>query len=316
MESVTLDGLDQRLLHALHLDGRAPFSRLAEVLGVSDRTVARRLARLRAVGAARVTAVVDGRGTGHAEWLVRLRVSPGDSAPFAGALARRPDTSWVTVLSAGTEVACLLRAPSADAAPLRTLARSPKVRDVHAHRLLRHLMEHRWRGRTSALAPDQVAALRAPVEGDSAPVALNDLDRRLLPVLAADGRAAYPLLARQAGWSESAVRRRLAELRRSRALRFDVDTDPALFGYTVQCMLWLTVAPAHLAAVSGSLAADAEAAFVGGTTGPHNLFAIVVCRDEDALYTYLTDRIRLLAGVERVETAPVASYAKRLAPTP
>lgn len=312
MDSVTLDDLDRRLLHALHLDGRAPFSRIAEVLDVSDRTVARRLARLRAAGAARVTAAVH--DPGRAEWLVRARVSPDAAAPVARALAGRADTRWVTVLSGGTEVVCIVRAAAADPAPLRALARSPHVADVTAHRLLRHLMDHRWRGRTSALTGAEEAALRPPVHGDAAPAALTDLDRRLLPVLALDGRAAYPVLARRAGWSESAVRRRMDELRRSRTLRFDVETDPALFGFAVQCLLWLTVAPARLAAVAGSLAADAEAAFVGATTGPHNLLVIAVCRDDDALYAYLSDRIGALDGVERVETVPVTSYAKRVAP--
>lgn len=48
MDSVTLDPVDLRLLHALQIDGRAAFSRIADVLGVSDRTVARRFGRLRA----------------------------------------------------------------------------------------------------------------------------------------------------------------------------------------------------------------------------------------------------------------------------
>ena len=47
----TLDALDLKLLHALQIDGRAPFSRIAEVLGVSDQTVARRFRRLRTTAA-------------------------------------------------------------------------------------------------------------------------------------------------------------------------------------------------------------------------------------------------------------------------
>lgn len=35
------DELDRGLLHAVHLDARAPFRRLGEALGVSDQTVAR-----------------------------------------------------------------------------------------------------------------------------------------------------------------------------------------------------------------------------------------------------------------------------------
>jgi DNA-binding Lrp family transcriptional regulator len=314
VDSVTLDPLDLRLLHALHLDGRAPFARIAEVLGVSDRTVARRFARLRATGAARVTAGVSSRDTGLAEWLVRLRVQPAGAADLAGGLARRPDTSWVTVLTSGTEIVCVVRVPAGRPAPLAPLARNPHVLAMDAHRMLRHLMDHRWSGRTSALDADQIAALRPPVAGVAAPSALTDLDRRLLPALAADGRAAYPRLARQTGWSESAVRRRLDELRRSRTLQFDVEVDPAVLGYTVQCLLWLAVAPSRLADVTRSLAADPEAAFVGAITGTHNLLAIAVCRDEDALYTYLSDRLGALDGIDHVETAVVTGYTKRVAP--
>ncbi|MGI5157498.1 AsnC family transcriptional regulator [Microbispora sp. CA-102843] len=314
MDSVTLDPLDLRLLHALQVDGRAPFSRIAEVLDVSDRTVARRFARLRFAGAARVTGVAGSGGTGHGEWLVRLRVEPAGAADLARALARRPDTAWVTVLSSDTEIACIVRTPEAGPAPLRELTRHRRIRDVTAHRVLRHLMGRCWRGRTSALTAEQIAALRPLAPDGAAAVRLNDLDRRLLPVLAADGRATYPRLARHVGWSESAVRRRVDELCRSGAVRFDVEVDSVLFGYTVQCLLWLTVAPARLASVAGTLAADAEAAFVGAITGPHNLLAIVVCRDEGALYTYISDRIGSLDGVHHVEATPVTSYTKRVAP--
>lgn len=314
MNSVILDSLDLELLHALQLDGRAPFSRVAEVLDVSDRTVARRYERLRAAGAVRVAAVTDSRRTGHADWLVRLRVLPGGCSAIAHALARRPDTAWVTVASSGTEIVCIFRATDGGPAPLEALARHPQIRDLDAHRLLRHLMDRRWLGRTSALTAEQISALRSPAPGDAAPVLLTDLDRRLLPALAIDGRAAYPALAKQVGWSESAVRRRLEELRRSRALQFDVEIDPALLGFSVQCLLWLTVTPSRLTAIAQSLTADPETAFVGATTGAHNLMAIAVCRDVDALYTYVADRISSLNGIERMETTPITSYAKRAAP--
>lgn len=315
MDPVIPDALDLQVLPALHLDARASFSKIGEVLGVSERTVARRFARMSATGAARVTATVDSRSAGQTEWLVRLRVLPAAAPALARALARRPDTVWVTVLSSGTEIICILRAGGTAPAPLAALTRHQQILQVDSYRLLRHLMERRWSGRTSALADEQITALRPPA-GASAPIALNDLDRRLLPVLATDGRAAYPGLARHAGWSESAVRRRLEVLRRSSTLQFDVEIEPALLGYTVQCALWLTVVPHRLAPVARTLAADPEAAFLGAITGTHNLFAIAVCRDDDALYTYLSDRIGSLAGIERMETAPITSYAKRVAPSP
>lgn len=316
MDSVTLDALDLRLLHALQLDGRAAFSRIADVLDVSDRTLARRFGRLRTTGIARVAGVTNSHRTGRAEWLVRLRVPPSGIVPLARALARRPDTAWVTVASSGTEIICVFHVAEEGPAPLGALGRLPQGTQIDAQRLLRPAMDHRWTGRTSALTEEQIAALRPAPTAGTAPVPLTGLDRRLLPALAADGRAAYPELARQVGWSESAVRRRLDELRRSGVLRFDVEIDSRLFGFSVQCLLWLTVTPARTAGVARALACDPEAAFVGSTTGPHNLFAIAVCRDADALHTYLTDRIGSLDGVDRMETVLITSYTKRTAPAP
>ncbi|MFF7339891.1 Lrp/AsnC family transcriptional regulator [Streptomyces sp. NPDC008163] len=314
MEPVTLDALDLRLLHALQLDGRAPFSKIAAVLDVSDRTVARRFGKLRSGGIARIAGVTNSHRLGHAEWLVRLCVPPFRSTVLARALAHRPDTAWVAALSSGTEIGCVFRVAGEGPAPLAALGRLPYVSHVEAHRVLRPVMERRWSGRNLALTDDQITALTPEPAVDPEPVELTDLDHRLLPALAADGRAAYPDLARRIGWSESAVRRRLHELRRMGVLQLDVEIDSGLFGFSVQCMLRLSVAPGSLAQVARALAEDAEAAFVGTMTGSRNLVAVTVCRDASALDTYLTERVGTLGGVERVESALVTAYFKRSAP--
>ncbi len=313
VESVTLDTLDQGLLHALQIDGRAPFSRIAAVLDVSDRTVARRFCRLRAAGALRVSAVPRSQLAADTQWLVRLRVHPRAAAGVARALAARHDTAWVTELSGGTEIVCLFRVPGGGAAPPAMLSAHPGVIEVTTQRLLRHLMDHRWRGRMSALTEHQLAGIHPPDTASPDPIRLTDLDRRLFGTLSADGRTASADLARHVGWSESAVRRRLTELRAAGMLLFDVEVEPALFGFTAQCLLWLSVSPARLSTVAASLAADTETAYLGATTGRHNLLAVTISRDADALYEYLSDRIGMLPGVEQVETAPITAYAKRFA---
>jgi hypothetical protein len=47
VDPLTLDTLDEQLIHALQVDGRASFNQIAAVLGASDRTVARRYHRPR-----------------------------------------------------------------------------------------------------------------------------------------------------------------------------------------------------------------------------------------------------------------------------
>ncbi|WP_370672241.1 Lrp/AsnC family transcriptional regulator [Streptomyces sp. PpalLS-921] len=121
-----LDALDLRLVHALQLDGRAPLTSIADVLGVSDQTVARRYRRLRGAGAMRVLGLADAGRFGHIEWLVRVRCTPDSASGVAGALARRDDTSWVSLTAGGTEIVCLTRAPTGRRAP-RCCSRSSRA---------------------------------------------------------------------------------------------------------------------------------------------------------------------------------------------
>ncbi|WP_425275947.1 Lrp/AsnC family transcriptional regulator [Streptomyces africanus] len=93
MESPSLDALDRKLLHALQVDGRAPFSRIAEVLGVSDQTIARRFRKLRTTAGLRVVGMTDERLLGRQAWIVRLRCTPDVAEQLAKALARRSDIS-------------------------------------------------------------------------------------------------------------------------------------------------------------------------------------------------------------------------------
>ncbi|MFD8704915.1 Lrp/AsnC family transcriptional regulator [Kitasatospora sp. NPDC059648] len=330
------DDLDRRLVHALQVDGRAPFSTIAAVLGVSDRTVARRYARLRSAGAVRVLGGIDPTALGAVLWLLRVRCAPSASVAVAEALARRPETSWVSLSSGGTEITCTVRAESeadSEALLLARLPRTPRVEGVSAHSVL-----HTFYGgpdsliaKLGPLGAQAVEALRPapppnplespeppvpprPLPDRSGPVRLDDGDRRLLAALAADGRAGFEQLAELTGWSPSTVRRRMTELRERGVLYLDIDCDKRLLGAGTRTLLWLSVAPPHLEAAGRALAGHPEVAFAAATTGPTNLYATVVCADQRALYRYLTTRVAALPAVLQVETAPVIRTVKQAAP--
>ncbi|MER6514915.1 Lrp/AsnC family transcriptional regulator [Nonomuraea sp. NPDC001636] len=319
MENVTLDEVDRGLLHALQVDGRASFSRIAEVLGVSDQRVARRYRRLRSSGGIRVVGVVDRQRLGHQSWAIRLRCTPDAGASIAEALGRRPDTFWVHLLSGGTEISCgAIQRLDREREPLllTKLARTNRVLAVSAHRTLHMFVGGRigWAG-LAALSADQVAHLRAG--RGSAPrdtgedVTLGPGDDALLAELSRDGRTSHADLAAATGWSESTVRRRMEQLCAAGALFFDMDVLPQLLDYRVEAQLWMSVPPADLDATGRALAEHPEIAFAGATTGPTNLAASVVCRDDTAFYRYLTDSLGALPAIRHIETAPIIRTIKR-----
>ena len=321
VESVTLDQLDRQIVHALILDGRAPFSRIAAVVGASEQTVARRYRRMHAAGILRVVGLPNSQRLGQSDWLVRLQCVPDAAAAVADALARRDDTSWVQLTSGGTEITCVVKpaeGPGRQDLLLRQLPASRRIVAISAQSLLhmyRGGAEH-WAGATEALTSEQVAALSPVAAGHVPPQAAQGLtpdDRVLLAELARDGRASYTELAQATHWHESTVRRRVEDLRAAGVLYLDVDVDEAAFGITTRAHLWMSVAPARLAAVGEAIAQHPELPFVAAITGTSNLVASVLFRDDYALYRYLTERVARLDGVNAVEVAPIIRTVKRAA---
>ncbi|TQS45755.1 Lrp/AsnC family transcriptional regulator [Cryptosporangium phraense] len=311
-----LDELDRQIVHALQLDGRASFSRIAEVLGVSDQTVARRYRRLRADEELRVVGNLNTWRIGATSWYLRLQCTPDAAQSIADALARRPDTAWVRLASGGTEISCVTRSRTkaeTDALLLNKLHRTPRIVGISAHCLI-----HMFYGgpdslftKIGALTEEQVAAISPPHDPHDDVPELGPGDRALITALNRDGRAGLPELASATGWSETTVRRRLTDLRRSGALHFDVDVPGPALGLQMEAMMWLSVAPHAMVEAAETLARHPEVPFVAATTGPSNLVASLVCKDVGALYEYLTQRVSAIPAIHHIETNPIVRTLKR-----
>ncbi|MFI6860054.1 Lrp/AsnC family transcriptional regulator [Streptomyces sp. NPDC050421] len=324
MDSVTLDELDRRLIHALQLDGRMPLSRIAAVIGAQERTVARRYSRLRSRFVLRVVGILDSRRIGMLEWIVRVRHAPETATALAAQLAQRDDTSWIAPLAGGTELTCMVRTLPPGEESQRSffeqLTRTQGVREVNAACLLRPVAGvGGWAGRMNALSEAEQVLLRAPepaepLEAEHPTLVWSAADNRLVRALSKDARADLGQLAAATGWSESTVRRRIAQLRESGVLAFEVEVDPALFGYGIEALMWLEVAPAGLHPVTRALSRHPQVAFAALTTGATAVFAIVECLDADSFGDYVTNELAQLSGITRIETALTRSRTKRAGP--
>ncbi|MBP2051416.1 DNA-binding Lrp family transcriptional regulator [Streptomyces griseochromogenes] len=317
MESDTFDQLDLQLLSALEINGRASFSRIGQVLGVSDQTIARRFRRLSAEGGLRVVALRDAEALGQDQWMLRVRCAPDAASVIADALAKRPDTNWIGLAAGGTEVVCLTRPRSPgdhDDLLLGKLPRTPSVVEIRAQQLLHRFYggPTGWLRKFRALEDDQIAALCPEPQAPAGPARIDPEDEPLLAVLHRDGRATYPELQRATGRSESAVKRRLAALLASGAVYIDVEYNSEILGYARAAALWITTAPAALHSVGEALAAHDEIAFASATAGPSHIVVTAVVRDTASLYAYLSGSLGRLDGVQHVETTPFLRRVKQL----
>ncbi|MFD4430891.1 Lrp/AsnC family transcriptional regulator [Nocardia sp. NPDC058497] len=320
----TVDELDHRIIHALRIDGRAPFSRIAEVLDVSTQTVARRYRRLSSEMSLRVVGVVNPRRPSGEKWILRLTASPNTADRVAQSLARRDDTTWVRRMSGGNEICFVTVTNSAANHSLlfHEIPRAASITEVSAHRLLHTYLggPTAWQGHTTALTNGQQEQLRQAFDSsvgadEHEPLtSLTQADWHLLTALQRNGRISYTDLAAETGLSSSTVTRRLAALQAGGMLSFDVEIGAEVYGITTQALLWMSVAPAHLNQVARTLIQHRELAFLASTTGPTNLVALVLCRTPTELHDYLAHGLSALDSIRMLETSPVQKTLKSCSP--
>lgn len=304
-----MERIDRQIVQCLQYDGRASYRAVADVLGVSEQTVARRFRALHASGAVRVRARPDARMAGEQTWFVRIRCRPDDADPLAQAMAARDDVAWVNVASGGAELVCATRS-AAGPVPPQLLPRTSQVLGFTACTVLhQHLAGAApWLTADDPLSAAQLAALRpprvTPAEGPPS-TGILDQDAPLLAALARDGRAGVVALARATGWPQSRVSNRLTELLASGAVHVGLDLAPDHFGFHSTAHLWLTVPPAELTRTGDALARLPGTTFAAAVTGPANLLVTATCRDAGHLYSYVTTHLGPLPAVQHAEIVPV-----------
>jgi Lrp/AsnC family transcriptional regulator for asnA, asnC and gidA len=135
---------------------------------------------------------------------------------------------------------------------------------------------------------------------DRAP--LDDLDRRLMEVLQADGRRPFTEIATAFGVPESTIRARYKAMVDRGMLKVLAVADPLKVGYPLMAMIGVRCTPAALLATAAALEALPEVSYCVIVAGAYDLLVEVVCQDNDALLTFLTERLRAIDGVLETET--------------
>ncbi|WP_406689987.1 Lrp/AsnC family transcriptional regulator [Saccharopolyspora sp. ID03-671] len=316
-----VDEVDRRIIAALQLNGRAPWSAVARWAGVSETTVQRRFTALHERGLLHVVGVIDlDRTAAGSSMLVRVQAKPGRGWDLAEQLATRPEARFLAVVTGTADLVVdfvahdndeLLRLlftdlPGAElitgtesVAVIRTFASAPG-----------------WD--TGLLPPEAAAELRpthAPpydrADWGTPPKAPGELETAVAEELAADGRMPVSAIARELGCSESSVARAMDRMVSRGGLQFRTLVEPGLLGYGVEFMLWLSIHPGHLDEAGRRLAAHPGTKFLAAATGRFNLVGQMVLPAKADLFGYTTEVIGTLPGLNASDVTLHLATLKR-----
>ncbi len=161
---------------------------------------------------------------------------------------------------------------------------------------------------------DDVQPLRIPWSGsERGPVAparrTDELDRRIIEALQANGRESFRAIAARVGVSEATVRARYARLTAEGILQVVAVTNPLGLGYE-QALVGVKTSGAP-DSVADTIARWAEADYVIATAGQFDLVVELVATDRRHLLE-LTSRLRSLPEVVSTETFVYLEMWKQL----
>ncbi|MCA1226251.1 Lrp/AsnC family transcriptional regulator [Saccharopolyspora sp. 6M] len=302
-----VDEVDRRIIAALQLNGRAPWSAIARWAGASETTVQRRFTALLERGLVRVVGVIDlDRTAAGSSMLVRIQAKPGTGWELAELLAAHPEARFLAVVTGTADLIVdfvahdndqLLRLLFTDLPGAGLIAGTESVAVIRTF-----TTAPAW---DTGLLPDEAAddLRRSPTpayeraDWGRPPRAMGELERSVAEELARDGRLPISVLARRLGCSESGAARALDRLLTSHSVQFRTLVEPGVLGYGVEFMLWLSIHPGRLDAAGRQLAAHPGTKFLAAATGRFNLVGQMVLPAKADLFRYTDEVIGTLPGL-------------------
>lgn len=139
---------------------------------------------------------------------------------------------------------------------------------------------------------------------------IDELNRRILALLAKDGRMSSAEMARIVGAGERTVTNRVNSLIESGVVSIIGVINQEYFGYEVTADIFCEVNTAQLEEIAHQIAALPETRYVGVSFGEHNISVQVVSKSPMTLYEFMTQKLAKIPGINKVTTVIIPTIIK------
>ncbi|MFL4477844.1 Lrp/AsnC family transcriptional regulator [Paeniglutamicibacter sp. ORCA_105] len=289
-----LSALQQRIIGALQVDGRATWRKIAQVLDEHERTVARQGSELLASKAIAVAAL----RMRESSVIMRLACTPGTARLACESLAQRADTTFSYMVTGVGDVVAEVICEANALNELLTLQvpSTPGLISCSTYPVLKYFRTIRgWR--IGVLTAAEELALHTELTQDDtrqqgvreAAARLTENDELIIQALQRDGRASVEAVARQVRLSESTVSRRIDWLIRNSHLAIRTLVEPEALGLNTEALLWIHTAPHQVEALGAALARRPEVRYAAAVAGDCQLVADITVANPAQLYDFLSD---------------------------
>ncbi|AXJ11870.1 hypothetical protein CFN17_13185 [Arthrobacter sp. PM3] len=279
------------MIHALQIEGRAPWTELAPVIGVDAVTLARRWESLRERGLAWVTGIFP---TG-ASALVDITCLPQHTSDVARQMAQLPAVMTLDHTSGGRDLLATVLAENPRAVwdvVTNQIGALEGIRNTQTHLVTEMIMEASdWRLRSLSSQEAAKIAKPKPPRARAPRTVHPDVELALVHCLMEDGRRPVSRIAAEHGLSEQRVADGMARMRADGKLRIRTDVARSVTGWPVYAWYFVRTAAKHIEQMHGLMARIPEARTALAVASQYNMVVAVWLRE-------LTDVMRFEAALE------------------
>jgi len=297
------DALDFNIIGALQIDPLTTNKDMAGRFGVAEPTIANRIRSMTERRVIRVTVQRDLASLGFPVSAFLDIYSDGrPPSEIAADLVPIEELSSVATSLGGPEV--MVVAFAATHADLQRLIEGPVpstrgIRRAELHVVLETLKHRPGFGNLSQ-----------PIPKATPPNGADEVDERIISLLAEDGRRGNRDIARRLGLSEGAIRQRLKRLVDARAITRGVVCDPFLLGRTSTVYARFWIDPPHIPNLTKALLASPECFFAAKTTGRFNFITVFVSSSLSSVESALTQVTSKVRGILDTEVKVIVGQFK------
>ena len=140
---------------------------------------------------------------------------------------------------------------------------------------------------------------------------IDDLDKKIVDLLATDGRMTSTEIARQIGHiTERSVRYRIERLRKMGVIEICAIPIPQNLGYVVNADVFVVVEPGKAVSVARQIASYENVPYVACSTGTNDISVQVLARDNAELFNFVNEVLGQIDGVRKTTTSVVPLVIK------
>lgn len=142
-------------------------------------------------------------------------------------------------------------------------------------------------------------------------MSLDDIDKKLIEILAEDGRISYVDLGKKVGLSRVAVKDRIDSLKERGIIeKFTVVINSEKAGKQISAFFEVEVTPMRLQQVAENLAENPNVASIYQMTGPSTLHMHVLVEDMQTLESFINKELYSVEGITRIDSSVILKRFK------